>query len=120
MLEINLTTAIEQLLEEKHLLSANEILAVFNSHGHTYNKTSVYRALEQLQKEEKICEHVFSRKEAVYELRDHHHDHLVCQDCGKVEAVECSFNHPKNIKGFKVDHHHTSLFGVCGNCQMSN
>jgi Fur family ferric uptake transcriptional regulator len=117
MPKISLKDQLVQMLEEKHLLSVSEFLDLLKKKGKTYNKTSVYRALEQLLEKEVVCMHYFTTAEASYELRDHHHDHLVCTNCGTVSAGECSFEEPKNVGSFKVNHHHTTLFGVCGDCQ---
>lgn len=117
MLEVNLTTAIKKILEEKHLLSANEMLHIFQKQGHAYNKTSVYRALDQLSSENAICRHHFDNDEAKYELREQHHTHLVCTNCKKIETAECTYAVPKEVGSFKADHHHTTVFGTCGNCQ---
>lgn len=117
MLEINLTSAITKLLDNEHLLSANEVLELFKKQGHSYNKTSIYRALDQLVEENVICRHHFTNDEGKYELREHHHAHLVCTNCGKVSTGECTYSEPQEVGTFKVDHHHTTLFGFCQNCQ---
>lgn len=117
MLEGNLTTAIKKVLEEEHLLSAKEMLHIFEKQGRVYNKTSVYRALDQLISENAICRHHFYDDEAKYELREHHHTHLVCTNCKKIETTECTYAEPKEIGTFKADHHHTTIFGVCGKCR---
>jgi Fur family ferric uptake transcriptional regulator len=117
MPENNLKSTIEKMLQSKHLLSANEILELCKQQGQKYNKTSVYRALEQLVNTDVICRHHFSDDEAKYELREHHHAHLVCTNCGIVTSAECSYQEPKNSNGFVVDHHHITLFGICKSCQ---
>jgi len=117
MLETNLITAIPDLLKEKHLLSASEILKIFLDQGHSYNKTSVYRALDQLVENNTLCRHHFTKDEAKYELREHHHVHLVCTNCGSVSTGECSYVQPDKVGSFTVDHHHTTLFGMCEKCQ---
>lgn len=120
MLEISLSSAILTLLSRQHLLSANDILLYFKGKGHIYNKTSVYRALDQLVAENKICQHHFSDDENKYELRNQHHAHLVCTSCNSVDTADCSYADPQKIGSFKVDHHHLTLFGLCENCQKKN
>lgn len=117
MSERNLKEVIIALLQETHLLSAGAILKILSTQGKNYNKTSVYRALEQLETENAICRHHFTENESKYELREHHHAHLVCTSCGKVDTTECTYAEPKELGSFKADHHHTTVFGVCGNCQ---
>jgi len=108
---------IRQLLEKEHLLSAPDLLHLLEENGNTYNKTSVYRALEQLLDEEVLCRHHFSNSEASYELRDHHHVHLVCTKCGKVQIGDCEYSEPETVGSFTVNHHHITLFGLCQGCQ---
>lgn len=106
-----------ELLSHEHMLSAMQLLDKLQREGQEVNKTSVYRSLEFLQNEGLICQHQFDLKEAVYERRDHHHDHLVCSFCGKIQESECSVHPPKEIDGFTIDHHHLTLFGTCAECR---
>lgn len=117
MQEKTLAESIQELLAKKHLLSANQILSNLAEEGKSYNKTSVYRALDSLLADNLVCRHYFSDSEAKYELRDHHHDHLVCNSCGTVSVSECRTNHTQAIDDFVIDHHHTTIFGRCQNCQ---
>lgn len=114
----NLADSIQELLTRHHLLSANELLAYFATEGHRYNKTSVYRALDQLAAAEIICRYDFQDREAQYELRNEHHDHLVCEKCGKILVADCQFTQPEKIAGFTISHHHLTLFGLCENCEV--
>ncbi|MEP7166842.1 MAG: transcriptional repressor [Candidatus Woesebacteria bacterium] len=99
-------------LEKHHILSPNDLQKSLS-----VNKTTIYRALEKLVESGKICKQVFRDDQLMYELRDSHHDHLVCETCGKVEAISCVTNTPHKIKDFAVNHHHTTLFGTCSNCR---
>lgn len=112
----NLKKTITDLLASSHLLSVSQILTALESEGKHYNKTSVYRALEQLHDEGSICRHYLSSNEASYELSADHHTHLVCQSCGLVQSVECSYTEPDNLVGFKPDHHHVTIVGWCQKC----
>lgn len=115
----NLTQLLTSLLQQHHLLSANQLVELLAQQSHSYNKTSVYRALDRLLSEGKICQFVLDGKEAVYEVRHEHHDHAICQRCGSVSAVDC--DEPEAlIPNFKVDHHHTLIYGTCTNCQLAN
>jgi Fe2+ or Zn2+ uptake regulation protein len=117
MSQRNLKQKLVALLQENHLLSAGGILAALAQQGDSYNKTSIYRALEQLLDQDQICRHYFDQVEALYELRDHHHSHLVCRHCGKVEMAECLYQQPSRAGDFQVEHHHLTLVGLCKNCQ---
>ena len=88
------------------------------------NKTSIYRELEFLLKQEFIQEADFGDGTKRYELKDlKHHHHLICIRCKKVQDV--SFNEDlgweeKRIKKnhkFQVLRHDLEFFGYCQNCQ---
>jgi Fe2+ or Zn2+ uptake regulation protein len=103
-----------KLLASNHLLSVSEIVSCLNSHDKSCNKTSVYRALDKLMAADIICKQSFG-SEAKFELREDHHDHVVCNECNKIEAIECSFD-KHSVDGFKIDHHHTVVYGICEGC----
>ncbi len=119
MAERNLKSTLTDLFSARHLLSAPQILDILQALGRKYNKTSVYRALDQLEAEGIICKQFFTQNEAMYELKEHHHAHLVCKKCGKIEQTECDYHEPKELHGFSVDHHRVTLIGFCGNCHRS-
>ena len=104
-------------LQQHHAMSASELIEKFKKLHPTVNKTTVYRALDQLEAESLVCKHNFDGRESVYEMRDHHHDHLFCMSCGKLLTTDCiTVAMPKVIDGFTVDHHHLTYYGFCKNC----
>lgn len=119
MLERNLNTQLKDLLTTHHALTAKQILSLLDEDGRQYNKTSVYRALERLLSDGEVCQHYFMNNEAWFELRDHHHAHLVCESCGKVTTAECQYSQPASLEGYQLRHHHLTIFGVCASCQKS-
>ena len=50
-----LNAQIKQLLRERHLLTAMDIVSLLEERGLVYNKTSVYRALERMLADGDIC-----------------------------------------------------------------
>jgi Fe2+ or Zn2+ uptake regulation protein len=117
MKKITLKKLLVKTLKKNHLLSVSDFLKLLNKDGRNYNKTSVYRSLEQLLEENVVCRHHLSNLEAKYELRDHHHAHLVCTECDEVVAGDCNYDQPERVGDFIVNHHHNTLFGLCFNCQ---
>ena len=115
-----LTELILELLREKHLMTAPQIVESFADQGTHYNKTSVYRALEKLLAQNEICKLNLGKNDIQFELRSHHHDHLVCTSCGNITSVERNSDTDKQIGNFKVDHHHATYFGECEHCQLKN
>lgn len=108
--------SILEILTENHLLSAPQILEKMSEQGQKVNKTSVYRALEKLLASGTICKQVFGEDTLLYELRNSHHDHLVCENCHTIQAVECTTQPHITATNFTVSHHHMTVFGTCENC----
>lgn len=115
----NLKKLILGILEEHHHLTTDNIRQILTQRQHKFHKTSIYRSLDRLMAEDKICQQFLDEKQASYELRSKHHEHLKCKICGKVIALDCIFDQPKNIKGFNIDHHHLTLIGTCPDCQKN-
>lgn len=113
-----LGTTLLTILQSHHLLNVAQLLSLLAQQtGKHFNKTSVYRALEKLEEEGFVCQHVFSSGETKYELRHHHHDHLVCTQCGQVTVADALFTIPTTLNGFQTDHYHLTIFGLCETCQ---
>ncbi len=108
--------AILDLLAHKHALSALEIAEQLKVDGEAVNKTTVYRAVEKLLEQGILCSQVLEGTTAVYELRGDHHDHLICEKCGRVSVIECLVRLPNDVDGFHVGHHHLSVYGICKLC----
>lgn len=104
------------LLGREHLLSAPQILEKLKDLDMQYNKTSIYRALDKLLADEKICKQSLGDDTILYELRSNHHDHVVCNNCKKVGVVPCHGDEKIAINGFTIEHHHTVMFGTCDEC----
>jgi Fur family ferric uptake transcriptional regulator len=61
-----------------------------------------------------------ARYEPAIAGRDHHH-HLVCRDCGKVEAfsdsrLERAIDSVAGGLGYSVEEHEVVLVGACADC----
>ncbi len=105
-------------MEKYHLLSAVDILAKLEENKISHNKTTIYRTLEKLLHDGKICRHSLGSDTLYYELRDHHHDHIVCEGCGDISPVDCQekIEQLTLTEGFTPIHHHLTIFGLCQKC----
>lgn len=80
---------------------------------------TVYRVLLQFEQARILTRSSFDGGKAVYELNEgHHHDHLVCLDCGKVEEfydeeIETRQKAIAKSKGFVIADHALSLYANC-------
>jgi Fur family ferric uptake transcriptional regulator len=88
---------------------------------------SVYRALEGLD-ELGLVQRIdlgdgVSRFEPAHTDGEHHH-HLVCDDCGKVEAfedpaLEAALERVAGGRGYEAGGHDVLVRGACGTCRGS-
>jgi Fur family transcriptional regulator, ferric uptake regulator len=105
-------------------LSAQEIFDGLRRARRPVGIASVYRALEVLV-DLRLVKRVdagdgISRFEPAPVDGDHHH-HLVCRDCGKVEAftdprLERAIDRLAGGLGYSVDEHEVVLTGACADC----
>jgi len=114
-MENTVSAQIITLLHTHHLLTAPQLVTKLHEQGRTVNKTSVYRALEKLENQGVICKQNLHDNDLVYELRQNHHDHLVCTTCGKITPTECHVE-VNTQENFAVNHHHLTVFGTCQEC----
>ena len=80
---------------------------------------TVYRVLTQFEQVGLLQRHYFESGKAVFELNEgHHHDHLVCLTCGKVEEffdpeIESRQHKIALDRGFELQEHSLSLYANC-------
>jgi Fur family transcriptional regulator, ferric uptake regulator len=117
---------VESLAQASRPLSIPDILA--DSHG--LAQSSVYRNLAVLEQAGVVSRIVTSGDHARYELSedltDHHHHHLICSVCGRVDdftvpspverALATAIGQVAGSTGFRADHHRLDLIGRCGDC----
>jgi Fur family ferric uptake transcriptional regulator len=117
--------AVVELLGRQHCcLTAQEVFDQLRAEGRRAGIASVYRALEQLTREGFVQRidlgEGVARFEPAHAGGEHHH-HLVCDDCGKVEAfadeeLERALHRVEGRTGYSVAGHDVVLRGACGDC----
>lgn len=80
--------------------------------------STVYRTLSELVKEG-LASEIQAGDTAYFEVKSHHHDHAVCESCGKIEHVPCSdAKAPAVLKkeGWRIATHEALWRGLCASC----
>lgn len=118
-----------ELLEnaEHHHMSAEDVYKALARQGEDVGLATVYRVLTQFEQAGIVERHNFENNLSVFEIvQDEHHDHLVCDVCGKIEEFHNKLIEEEQHKvaeqyGFKLSGHSLVLYGVCGNeeCQKT-
>ncbi len=108
----------------KHHLSAEDVYRELLEAGDDVGLATIYRVLTQFESAGLVSRHHFESGHAVFELeRGHHHDHVVCVQCGKVEeffdqAIENRQKVVAEKMGYEIQDHSLVIYGNCSkpNC----
>ena len=103
-------------------VSAASVLGDLAKRDIIVNKTTVYRELSFLVKNNILKEIFIKSSLVLYEsaLLPHHH-HLVCVSCGSIDEVDCVVDEKKlqakvKSKKFNLENHRFELYGTCVTC----
>lgn len=108
--------------ETKHL-SAEDVYKALIEADEDVGLATVYRVLTQFETAGLVTRHHFEGGHSVFELTSvEHHDHIVCNKCGKVEEfydeiIEKQQRTIAKQHKFELTDHSLSLYGVCTDCQ---
>lgn len=100
-------------------LSAEEIYRRLMDSGDDIGLATVYRVLTQFEAAGLVMRHHFEGGHAVFELqRGHHHDHMVCVKCGKVDefeddTIEARQREKARELGYRLVEHSLMMYGEC-------
>ncbi len=87
------------------------------------NKTTVYRALESLEKQHKITRANVSDSKSFWEIKTKNqlHIHFICNDCGEVECkpIDNQMLMMPSPEGFSLHKMEINATGTCANCTNS-
>jgi len=85
--------------------------------------TTVYRTLNLLEENDIATSISFGSQGKKFELGNKpHHDHLICEKCGKIvefenDEIEQLQEKIANMYDFKLTNHLMQLYGICKECQ---
>ncbi len=103
-------------------LTAEEIISYVQSKMPRVNKSTIYRTLELLEKNECVFKSEFGNQAIYHHAEEGHHHHLVCSKCGKTVDCEEDLFAPVEKSlwekyGFSVDFKHVVMNGLCKRCK---
>ena len=106
---------------QRHM-TAEDVFRVLLEERTDIGLATVYRVLTQFEQAGILERSHFESGKAVYELNEGtHHDHLICTSCGKVEEfydaeIERRQQMIAKDKGWILQDHAMSLYGLCADC----
>jgi len=104
--------------EVRHL-TAEDVYRILLAEDVDVGLATVYRVLTQFEAAGLLVRHHFEGGKAVFELNQgHHHDHLVCLQCGLVEEfydpeIERRQEQIARERGFRIQEHSLYLYADC-------
>jgi Fur family ferric uptake transcriptional regulator len=107
-------------------LTAEEIIAHVQAKMPEIHKSTIYRTLELLEKNDCVFRTALGEHYVYHHVEErHHHHHLVCSSCGKTIDCDEDFFAPveKSLLekyGFRVDFKHFVMSGYCKECLNKN
>ena len=109
---------------QRHMTAEDVFRVLLQDHS-DIGLATVYRVLTQFEQAGILSRSHFESGKAVYEINEGtHHDHLICTACGRVEEfydaeIEKRQQVVSKAKGWVLQDHAMSLYGLCGNCQQN-
>lgn len=105
-------------------MSAEDVYKVLLEGNEEIGLATVYRVLTQFEAAGLVTRHHFEGGHSVFEMNEgHHHDHIVCNQCGKVveffdETIERCQDKVAKKAGFSIRDHSLIIYGDCArtNC----
>jgi len=104
---------------ERRHMTAEDVFKALLGEGADIGLATVYRVLMQFEQAGLLTRSNFESGKAVFELNEgHHHDHLVCLDCGRVEEffdaeIEQRQRAVAVARGFELQEHSLALYARC-------
>lgn len=103
---------------ERHL-TAEDVYKALLAEDAEIGLATVYRVLMQFEQAGLLSRSHFESGKSVFELNEgHHHDHLVCLTCGRVEEfydaeIEARQRAVAEARGFQLQEHALSMYASC-------
>jgi Fur family ferric uptake transcriptional regulator len=109
--------------ELRRHVSAEELYAEVKKINPHVGYATIYRTLKLLKECELLTERHFDEDQARYEVAgEHHHDHFICEQCGKIvefedDAIERMQQDIAKKLGVVLTRHKLELYGLCAACR---
>lgn len=100
-------------------MTAEDVFKLLLNEGSDIGLATVYRVLMQFEQAGLLKRNHFESGKSVFELNEgHHHDHLVCLDCGHVEEffddeIETRQRAVAQERGYRLEEHSLALYAHC-------
>lgn len=118
-------TIVRAFLETQRHVSVEELYGEVRRRNPRIGYATVYRTMKLLTECGVAAERHFRDGEARYESAEKkHHDHLICERCGKIvefeePRIELLQEETAKRLGFQITGHKMELYGLCRECRRT-
>ena len=118
-------TIVKVFLETQRHISVEELYLEVKRRNSRIGYATVYRTIKLLTECGLAAERHFRDGEARYESAEKsHHDHLICESCGRIvefeePRIESLQQEIAKRLGFRFTGHKMELYGLCRDCQKT-
>ncbi len=112
----------EEILKTEGHFQIEDLVHKIKEKGINVSRATVYRTLNIMKELGFVEEVIKFKNKTIYEVSlKHHHDHLICTNCGKIiefheEKIEELQNKICKKYKFHPDFHRLEIFGLCNEC----
>ena len=116
---------LEKQKEERHM-SAEQVYKILLAEHEEIGLATVYRVLTQFEAAGLVTRHHFEGGNSIFEINSgHHHDHILCVKCGKVDEftdhiIETRQKEIASQLGYDLTDHSLYLYGLCPKCKKAS
>ncbi len=113
---------LDTVIKQKAHFKIDDIIHIMTQSDKPISRATVYRTIKTIE-EAGLVKYLHSiNDEKIYELQEEHHDHMICESCGRIIEF-----HDKDLEklqdeicrshGFSPQRHTMKIFGVCERCK---
>ncbi len=118
---------LEEIVGGPSHFDVEELVKIIQCKSASVSRATVYRTITHLENAGIIRKIDFNHSHAHFELVKgaSHHEHLICEKCGKVEEfvdseLELRIGDIARTNRFKIKRHTIQIFGLCECCSESS
>jgi Fur family ferric uptake transcriptional regulator len=115
---------LDEVLKHRGHFKIDDIILKMSTVKKPVSRATVYRTIKTIE-EAGLVKYLRSiNDEKIYEVQKEHHDHMICEMCGKIiefhnEELETLQDAICDSHGFTPQQHTMKIFGICNKCKNS-
>ncbi len=114
---------LDEVLAQKDHFKIEDIIEKMSCAEKRISRATVYRSIKTIENAGLIKYIRSINDEKIYEVQKEHHDHMICESCGKIIefhdlALETLQDSICESHGFVPNRHTMKIFGICKNCKI--